>query len=291
MPLVVRQQRRRSGTGILPVCFNANTRKKINSQARSLCHYRRMNLLQLQLPSPAENLAADEAVLDVCEAGAGDETLIFWEPTETFVVVGYANKVATEVNVAACAAKGIPIFRRCSGGGTVVQMRGGLNYSLILRIEENSPTRNISSANEFIMERNRAAIQSAIGNHQSAISIRGHTDLVLVTHHSSLVTEKKFAGNSQRRRKNFLLFHGTLLLDCDLALVGELLLMPSLQPDYRASRPHGEFVTNLNLPAEKVRAALAEAWDAKEEFANPPLAEIKKLAAEKYSTREWNFKF
>ena len=73
--------------------------------------------------------------------------------------------------------------------------------------------------------------------------------------------------------------------------VGELLLMPSLQPDYRASRPHGEFVTNLGLPAEKVKAALAEAWNAEAEFANPPLAEIKKLAREKYSTSEWNFKF
>ncbi len=250
-----------------------------------------MKRLDLTLPSPAENLAADEALLDWCEAGAGEETLLFWEPRETFVVVGYANKIATEVNVSACEAKGIPIFRRCSGGGTVVQMPGGLNYSAILRITDDGPLRNITSANQFIMERNRAAIQSAIGNRQSAISVRGHTDLALVTHHSSLITEKKFAGNSQRRRKNFLLFHGTLLLNCDLKLISELLLMPSLQPDYRASRPHSDFVTNLNLPAEKVKAALGHAWNANEEFKNPPLAEIKKLVQEKYSTREWNFKF
>ena len=121
--------------------------------------------------------------------------------------------------------------------------------------------------------------------------MRGHTDLCLVTNHASLLAEKKFAGNSQRRRKNFLLFHGTLLLDCDLTLVSELLRMPSLQPDYRARRPHGEFVTNLNLPAEKIKAALAKAWNAKEDSPAPPLAEIKKLAAEKYSTRDWNFKF
>src|SRR5476651_1134221 len=100
-----------------------------------------MKQLNLALPSPAENLAADEAVLDWCEAGAGEETLLFWEPRETFVVVGYANKVAAEVNVPACEAKGIPIFRRCSGGGTVVQMAGGLNYSLILRIGETGETR------------------------------------------------------------------------------------------------------------------------------------------------------
>jgi len=252
-----------------------------------------MKQLNLNFPSPAGNLAADEALLDWCEAGHGDETLLFWEPREIFVVVGYANKVATEANVAACEKKNIPIFRRCSGGGTVVQMPGGLNYSLILRIAENSPTQNITAANQFIMEKNRAAIEAAFRSQNSAarISVNGHTDLALATHHSSPVTFKKFAGNSQRRRKNFLLFHGTLLLDCDLNLISELLLMPSLQPDYRASRPHEEFVTNLNLSAEKIKTALVKEWNANEELKNPPLAEITKLAREKYSARAWNFKF
>jgi lipoate-protein ligase A len=240
-----------------------------------------MKRLDLTLRSPAENLAADEALLDWCEAGAGDETLLFWKPRDMFVVVGYANKVATEVNLTACEKSGIPIFRRCSGGGTVVQMPGGLNYSLILRITETGPMRNITAANQFIMEKNRAAIESIFP--QSAISVRGHTDLCL--------GDLKFAGNSQRRRKNFLLFHGTLLLNCDLARISELLLMPSLQPDYRASRPHEEFVTNLNLPAETVKAALAKEWKADEELKNPPLEEISQLAREKYDTREWNFKF
>ncbi|HEX7569503.1 MAG TPA: lipoate--protein ligase family protein [Verrucomicrobiae bacterium] len=253
-----------------------------------------MQSLDLTLPSPAEQLAADEALLDACEAGQGTETLRFWEPRETFVVVGYANKVATEVNVAACEAKGVPIFRRCSGGGTVVQMRGGLNYSLLLRITETGSTRNITAANQFIMGKNCAAIASvaravpsppsgAHGVTRPTISVRGHTDLCL--------GDVKFAGNSQRRRKNFLLFHGTLLLNCDLNLISELLMMPSLQPDYRASRPHGEFVTNLNLSAEKVKAALAREWHATGALKHPPLAEIKKLAREKYSAREWNFKF
>ncbi len=253
-----------------------------------------MKRLDLPPLPPATQLAADEALLNSGESGAGEETLVFWEPRETFVVVGYANKVATEVNIAACEKNGVPIFRRCSGGGTVVQMSGGLNYSLILRIDENAPTRNITTANQFIMEKNRAAIEAvgrvtlcAPGGGQRTarptISVRGHTDLCL--------GDVKFAGNSQRRRKNFLLFHGTLLLDCDLNLIGELLLMPLLQPDYRARRPHEEFVTNLNLPAAAVKAALAKEWNATEELKNPPLEEISKLAKEKYSAREWNFKF
>src|ERR1700676_1871075 len=153
-----------------------------------------MQRLDLTLATPAEYLAADETLLDWCEAGHGGETLIFWEPRETFVVVGYANKVATEVNVSACEARGILIFRRCSGGGTGVQMPGGLNYSLILRITENGPTRNISTANQFIMERNRAALaslfpQGEIPDARPLISVRGHTDLCC--------GDVKFAGNSQ----------------------------------------------------------------------------------------------
>jgi lipoate-protein ligase A len=239
----------------------------------------------LQLSSAAEQLAADEVFLDAAESGAGDEMLWFWEPQEIFVVAGYANQVATEVDVAACAKKNVPIFRRCSGGGAVVQLPGGLNYGLILRIDEHGPTRNITAANQFVMERNRAAIEDElkIQNSKLKIFVQGHTDLC--------VGDRKFAGNSQRRRKNFLLFHGTLLLNCELERISELLLMPSLQPDYRAQRRHENFVTNLGVPAEKIKAALAAAWGAKEKFKHPPQEKISRLAREKYSAPEWNLKF
>ena len=265
-------------------------------------------------PSPAENLACDEALLDWCESGEGTECLRFWESPEPFVVVGYANKVATEVNEAACEARKIPILRRCSGGGTVVQGPGCLNYSLVLPITEDAPLHSIAVANQFIMRRNRAAIEMVgrvtpcaplngwieadepargdarptIGGQRtacptSAIAIRGHTDLA--------TGDLKFSGNSQRRRKKFLLFHGTFLLNFDLALIGELLLIPSKQPHYRENRPHARFLTNLHVTAEPVKAALLKAWDASSLLINPPLHEIKMLAKEKYSTNEWNFKF
>jgi lipoate-protein ligase A len=262
---------------------------------------RKMKHLDLTLPSPAENLACDEALLDWREENSGidfqpvqmtrgqagstvplfggEEILRFWESPETFVVVGYANKIATEVNIENCRAKQIPVFRRCSGGGTVLQGAGCLNYALILQIKENSPLASISSANKFIMERNRAAIETLS---KSPISVCGHTDLA--------IDGLKFSGNSQRRKKNFLLFHGTFLLNFDPALVSELLGMPSKQPDYRQSRSHGKFLTNLNLSADKVKSALKESWNAIEEQKDFPKSEIQKLAAQKYSTDEWNFK-
>lgn len=242
-----------------------------------------MKVLDLTLPTPAANLACDEALLDAAESGDGGEFLRFWESPEYFVVVGYANRVASEVDVAACAARGIPILRRCSGGGTVVQGRGCLNYALVLRITENGPTRSISAANQFIMERNRAAIESVLRVRPASVQVCGHTDLAL--------DGLKFSGNSQRRRKNFLLFHGTFLLDFDLALVGELLHMPSAQPDYRARRPHGEFIANLELDAAAVKLALTHAWGAGEAAKEFPEAEVASLVREKYSTEAWNLKF
>jgi lipoate-protein ligase A len=247
-----------------------------------------MRQLDLTLPSPAENLACDEALLDGCDENGGEEVLRFWESPETFVVAGYANKIAAEVNVAACEAKEIPIFRRCSGGGTVLQGAGCLNYALVLRITGNPPLAGISSANKFIMERNCAAIEilfskSAIRNPQSAITVCGHTDLAL--------DGLKFSGNSQRRKKNFLLFHGTFLLNFDLALVGEFLRLPSREPDYRHSRGHGDFLTNLNIPSAQLKSALCKIWNADEQLRDFPREEIQKLVAQRYSTDAWNLKF
>lgn len=238
-----------------------------------------MKLLDLTLPSPSENLACDEALLDAAEAGDAGEVLRCWESPTHFVVIGYSNNVASEVNLAACEARGVPILRRCSGGGTVVQGPGCLSYTLILQITDAGPMRSISAANQFIMERNRAAIETAIGR---PIHVQGHTDLA--------VDGLKFSGNSQRRRRRFLLFHGTFLLTFDLKLIGELLQMPSLEPAYRARRSHGEFLTNLALPTATVRAALQSAWAATESLWTPQPEQVAALAEQKYSATEWNWK-
>jgi len=160
----------------------STTRLKARKEIKIHFHTERqrnqMQLFDQTFATPAENLAADEALLDWREQNGGEEILRFWESPETFAVVGYANKIATEVNVAACEENQIPILRRCSGGGTVLQGRGCLNYGLILRTAENSPLAGFSEANRFIMERNREAIESELRSPNS-ISVCGHTGLGL----------------------------------------------------------------------------------------------------------------
>jgi len=240
---------------------------------------RLMKLCDLTLPTPEENLAADEALLDLCEAGGCGEVLRFWSPRHYFVVLGYGNKAATEANLPFCREQGIPVLRRCTGGGTVLQGPGVLNYALILRIAGNQPCQSIAATNQFILERHRDALAPVLA---APIAWRGQTDLA--------IDELKFAGNAQRRRRRFLLFHGSFLLRLDLALVEKTLPPPSLQPDYRLNRVHGDFLLNLNVSEDAVKTALAKAWKAATPLTAIPRDHIHRLVAEKYSLREWNFR-
>ncbi|HEY0457059.1 MAG TPA: lipoate--protein ligase family protein [Verrucomicrobiae bacterium] len=240
----------------------------------------RLALLDLTFGSAAENLACDEVLLDRCELGEIGPVLRFWSPAQYFIVLGYANKAASEVNLEACAACKVPIFRRCSGGGTVLQGPGCLNYSLALRFDNSPELASITQANATIMARNREAMTKVAG---LGTSINGCTDLT--------IGPQKFSGNSQRRKRRALLFHGTFLLNFDLALVEELLKPPSKEPAYRAQRRHREFLTNLNVPMTQVKDALTQEWNAVDVFGSQLDEAVRKLAETKYSRDEWNRKW
>src|SRR5690606_18418653 len=93
-----------------------------------------MLLVDYHFTKPEENLSCDEVLLDFCESNNGPELLRFWESPSYFVVLGYTKSLQKEVNISECKQQRIPILRRCSGGGTVLQGSGCLNYSLISKI-------------------------------------------------------------------------------------------------------------------------------------------------------------
>ena len=231
--------------------------------------------------TPAENLACDEALLDFCETRSMDEVLRFWESRTPFVVVGYGNHVDVEVSRSACEKDGVPILRRCSGGGAVVQGPGCLNYSLVLNIDRHPELASITAANCHIMKRNAAALSRVV---RKEVSVEGYTDLAL--------DNKKFSGNAQRRKRTHLLFHGTFLLDgFDLDLLSRYLKHPSREPDYRGTRTHGDFVAKLSLNSEQVKPALRKEWGASNALKSIPAEPLRTLVATRYARSEWNFKF
>lgn len=240
-----------------------------------------MKYLDLTLATPEANLACDEALLDACDQAQLGELIRFWEPAGLFVVVGYANQTAREVNLPLCQARHIPVFRRCTGGGAVVQGPGCLNYSLCLRTDDpQGPLASINGSNRFILAKQQQAFESLL---QAPVEVQGFTDLV--------VQGRKFSGNAQRRKRHHLLFHGSVLLDFDLRHIQELLPLPSKQPDYRLDRSHLDFLTNIRCLAEQVKLALRAAWDAHEELADIPAQAIEDLVRTKYARDEWNCRF
>jgi lipoate---protein ligase len=239
-----------------------------------------MLILDFTLPTPEENLACDEALLIACDRGEGPEVLRFWESTTPFVVLGYANKTALEVEIEACKRHAIPILRRSSGGGTVLQGPGCLNFSLILRVPDEGPLRSITGTNDFVTEEHATALRAVLGAHVSRL---GLSDLTLGT--------LKFSGNAQRRKRRALLFHGTFLVDFDIPLVEATLAMPSRQPDYRKNRSHRDFLVNTGTALAQIKSTIASHWGAEGTLTQLPEAEIARLVREQFATPEWNLKF
>ena len=167
-----------------------------------------MRYLDLTLPTAAENLALDEALLEEAEsAAAPTETLRLWESPQPLVVVGRSSRIDAEVRVDACRASGIPILRRASGGAAVVAGPGCLMYALVLSYRLQPRLRVLSQAHHYVLDTLAAALEPLA----PGVQCRGTSDLALGT--------RKFSGNSARCRRDHLLYHGTLLYDFPLELI------------------------------------------------------------------------
>lgn len=234
-----------------------------------------MRLLDLTLPTPAETLALDEALLLRAEAGDGYEVLRFWEWPKPAVILGAGCRLADDVDEAACRRDGVPILRRASGGGTVLLGSGCLCYTLILAHERAADLQEIRSSYTFILERLRDSLDGIL----PGITCAGTSDLA--------VGNLKFSGNAQQRKRRHLLHHGTILYGFDLRKIGEYLRQPTRQPAYRDRRAHEEFLTNLPVEVEEIQTRLRAAWGADNGFSAWPVATVRELVAEKYTKQEW----
>jgi lipoate-protein ligase A len=231
-----------------------------------------MRYLDLTLPTPAANLALDEALLLEVEGGA-PEVLRVWEWPAPVVVLGSGCQLAQEVHLEACQADGVPILRRSSGGGTVLWGPGCLLFSLALRYDHAPELAGIRSSYCLILQR----VANAVGLAGAAPA--GTSDLAF--------GQRKFSGNAQHRKSAALLHHGTLLYGFDLARIGRYLQPPPRQPDYRLGRAHQAFLLNLPFPAVDLKQRLRQAWQADEEMADWPRKRVRQLCAEKYEREEW----
>ena len=239
-----------------------------------------MKYLDLNFADPRRNLACDEALGDNFEAADGGEVLRLWEPADYFVVLGYSNRIAAEANVTVCEERGMPILRRFSGGGAVLQGPGCLNYTLVLGNERPGSFGDIGQSYSRVLERHRRVFEKLLSQ---PVQVEGTSDLAFAGW--------KFSGNAQHRKQRYTVFHGTFLLSFDLSLIELCLPMPSRRPAYRQDRSHESFLKNLGIDLAPVRQAFKEEWRADARYEGVPKERIEALIETRYGHEEWNYKF
>lgn len=236
-----------------------------------------MHLLQLSLPTPVENVALDDALLESAEAGeTGGGVLRLWESPQYCVVLGRSSRAEVEVNLDACRREGVLVLRRPSGGGTVLLGPGCLMYAVVLDYGSLPHLRAVDAAHRFVLER----MAAALSRHVPGVAHAGISDLVIARQGSPAL---KISGNALRAKRHHFLYHGTLLYDFALERIGQLLATPIRTPAYRKDRPHDQFVANLPLSREQLEQVLVEAWQANEPLTDWPRERTAELVATKYS--------
>ncbi|MDD4956906.1 MAG: lipoate--protein ligase family protein [Candidatus Omnitrophica bacterium] len=239
-----------------------------------------MDLIDIPFTTPEEMMAADEVLLSLAESGDMSETLRFWKPDRTFVVLGRSCSVPIDCHVENCANDGVALVRRVSGGGSVLQGTGCLNYSLVLSYGRDKRYAGIRSSYEAILgDLCEAFSGKGIGAEISPISDISYNG-------------KKVSGNAQARKKRYFLHHGTVLFGMDIGLVGKYLKHPPREPGYRKGRAHDNFMSNLPLPAEDIVDLIMDAFDAKKIPILPGknvMDKVEKLARDKFASDEWTY--
>lgn len=232
---------------------------------------------------PEELLAVDEVLLKKAENGEGEESIRLWEAKDYFVVLGRACKVKDDCFIDKCSDDKIKIIRRTSGGGSILQGPGCLNYSAVLSYDTNKMYKGINSSYEEILGR----IVNLFMADGVNIEFLPLSDLAF--------NGKKVSGNSQTRKHSFFLHHGTLLYDFDIMRVGQYIKHPSKEPEYRKARNHSDFLGNLKVQRKEIEEMLIRAFSTGRrvviELGEEDIKSVKDLARNKYSIKEWNYCF
>ena len=241
----------------------------------------RMRFLDYSFNSPSQNLAYDEVLLDCSESGHAGEVLRFWESPITFVVLGVSQVLRQEVFEKNCREDHIRILRRASAGGCVLQGPGCLNYTLILSHDLHPELGTIRGSYCFILDR----ICEALQRRGIPIHHKGISDLA--------IAGRKVSGSAQKRRKRFILHHGTLLYSVDIEKMDRYLREPVDRPQYRGPRTHGGFVSAIPLQHAELKDAVCEAFNVTGKTSRPKAWEpeaVRELASEKYTLHDWIYR-
>ncbi|MDY0143829.1 MAG: lipoate--protein ligase [Bacteroidales bacterium] len=214
-----------------------------------------------------------------------DEEFFIIAVNEPSILIGTNQNTYDEINALYVKQNNLKVVRRLSGGGTVFQDYGNINFSHIY-FDDGSKLNDFSKVCEIILN----FVNQKLG---LEASFAGRNDMI--------VKDKKFSGHARLKINKKILHHGTLLISSNMKSLTDALKFNVEKYNDRALRSNHERITNLSEhidPAPSVENVFEMFWDYLRSFfpeskvyqiSAENIEGVNKLVSEKYSTWDWNF--
>ncbi len=240
-----------------------------------------MIYISLDTTIPYENFAGEYYF--AVEKPLDEDVFMLWR-NEPSVIVGKYQNTLEEVDLAYTSAHGIHVARRLSGGGTVYHDLGGWQFTFI--------TRDGGESIEF--ERFMHPIVDTLRSFGLDVRATGRNDIALYPMGSE--RGYKISGNTQYKKNNVTVHHGTLLFDTDMEEMVRATTPKAYKITSKAIRSVRERVTNIrphlpvDMSAVEFRNALAERMtDRVYVLTEEDRARIAEIAKVRFADPAWNY--
>ena len=234
-------------------------------------------------------LAADECLAHRVGARTSQPTLRLYTYSSHCALVGRFQNIDNEINRTYCEANGIALNRRPTGGGAIIMGRDQLGIALCIPAREGDSYRQ---ARELMTDFS-AGIISGLEQHGIQAAFRGKNDIE--------IHNRKVAGlGVYRAPEGGLLFHASVLVDLDIALMLHVLKTPFEKITDKAIAAVADRVTTIRretaspVELDEIRASIAAGYSkafgvslVRGDFMPDELEAIDALEKSKYLTPDW----
>ena len=250
----------------------------------------------------AMNMALDEALLYAVADGRSLPVLRFYRWRPATVTLGYAQSVATDIDLEVCRRAGLAVVRRATGGRAVLH-DNEVTYSVIAPSVSGLFGNSVLDCYRVISEVLQKALQKlglpaelVAGRPRGAHNTSKAVCFSAPSQYELVIDGRKVAGSAQKRHGRAFLQHGSIPLEMDLDLLARALKTNM----NTASAGSLDKVGWLNMWARRPLTVAEVERCIAEEFSNAmgpslghpeltveELGEAEKLCSEKYANPDW----
>lgn len=228
------------------------------------------------------SMGIDEALLILRSEDKIDDTFRFYSFSPSCVSIGYFQNINLSIDLDFCDKNKIDFVRRITGGGNVFHdSLGEITYSII--ISEDKVPGDILNSFEFLYK----GVLKGLEKLNIFPEFKPLNDLAL--------NSKKISGSAQTRKNGVILQHGTVMYNTNIDIMEKVLKIPNKKVDVkkRVTTLYNEgFRYDKDIIIDNLKKGFIDIFGKiKEDKINNKELEIaKKLANEKYSSINWNFR-